>query len=203
MRPIILFFLAAAALASSDRPWVALFDGKSLAGWKATGNAAWRVEDGSIVGRQGPNGAPGDLFTQAQWQDFEIEAEWRMTFPGNSGLWFRYAGPNTGCQADFLENERAWPGVFSGSVYCMGRQFVGVNRDASTVNRAGWNRLRMRVTGDDVRVQLNGREVVRAINDTQRAPGSIGIQVHAGQQFKDMEVRVRHIRLRPLGERRP
>jgi hypothetical protein len=158
------------------------------------------VEDGAIVGRQGPNGAPGDLFTDAHWKDFEVEAEWRMAFPGNSGLWFRWAGPKTGCQADFLENEKAFPDVFSGSVYCMGRQFVGVNRDGSIVNRTGWNKLRMRVAGDDVVVELNGREVVRTRNDTQSTAGSIGIQVHAGDQFKDMEVRLRNIRLRPITE---
>lgn len=200
MISITLVLLAAAALAADDGQWISPFDGKTLNGWKQTGNADWRVEDGAIVGRQGPNGAPGDLFTEAQWKDFEIEAEWRMVFPGNSGLWFRWSGPKTGCQADFLENEKPYPNVYSGSVYCMGRQFIGVNRDPSVVNRTGWNKLRMRVAGEEVVVQLNGKEVVRTRNDSQSGAGSIGIQVHAGEQFKGMEVRLRNIRLRPIGE---
>ena len=123
-----------------------------------------------------------------------------MTFPGNSGLWFRWAGPNTGCQADFLENEPAFPGILSGSVYCMGQQFVGVNRDPSTVHKEGWNRLQMRVVGEAITVVLNGREVVRTRTSSQPGPGSIGLQVHAGKQFEGMEVRVRNLRLRPVAE---
>jgi hypothetical protein len=198
MHRLLVVLSAAAALSASDTGWIPLFDGKTLTGWKATGRADWRVSDGAIVGRQGTDGAPGDLFTEAQWKDFEVEAEWRMTFPGNSGLWFRWAGPKTGCQADFLENEPAFPGVLSGSVYCMGQQFVGVNRDASAVNKSGWNHLHVRVAGEEITVVLNGREVVRTRTSSQPGPGSIGLQVHAGKQFEGMEVRVRNLRLRPV-----
>ena len=45
-----------------DSEWIALFNGTDLSGWTEEGRAAWTVEDGCLVGRQGPNGAPGDLF---------------------------------------------------------------------------------------------------------------------------------------------
>jgi hypothetical protein len=56
------------ALASSnwagndDEGFTNLFDGESLTGWTTTGgrydgHASWAVEDGVIVGRQGPRGA--------------------------------------------------------------------------------------------------------------------------------------------------
>src|SRR5690348_8987553 len=93
--------LLGAALTASAADWVRPFDGKTLSGWKTTGKAEWRVEKHELIGFQGPGGAPGDIFTEAKWKDFELEAEWRMTFPGNSGIWFRWAGPQTGCQADF------------------------------------------------------------------------------------------------------
>jgi hypothetical protein len=187
-----------AVLPAFSADWVRLISGDSLSGWKTTGKAQWTVENGELLGRQGPNGEPGDIFTHAQWKNFEVEAEWRMTFPGNSGLWFRWAGPKTGCQADFLENEPAFPGVVSGSVYCMGRQFIGVNKDPSAVRRNDWNRLRIRAAGDEIVVWLNGREVVRTHDDSQPGPGSIGVQVHAGKQFTGMEVRVRNLRVRAI-----
>lgn len=190
--------LLGAALSASAADWVRPLEGDSLRGWKTVGNADWRVEKGQLIGRQGAGGAPGDIFSEAQWKDFEVEAEWRMTFPGNSGLWFRWAGPKTGCQADFLENEPAFPGVLSGSVYCMGRRFVGTNKDPSTVKKDGWNKLRIRAVGDEIVVWLNGREVVRTRDDSQPGPGSVGVQVHAGKQFEGMEVRVRNLRVRPL-----
>jgi hypothetical protein len=192
--------LLGAALTAPAADWVRPLRGDTLSGWKTTGKAEWRVERGELIGRQGPAGASGDIFTEAQWKDFELEAEWRMTFPGNSGLWFRWAGPKTGCQADFLENEPAFPGVLSGSVYCMGRQFVGVNKDASTIRKHDWNTLRIRAYGDEIAVWLNGREVVRTRDSSQPGPGSIGVQVHTGKQFEGMEVRVRKLRIRSLQE---
>lgn len=190
--------LLGAVLSVSAADWVRPLGRDSLSGWKTIGKAQWSVEKGELIGRQGPAGEPGDLFSEATWKDFELEAEWRMTFPGNSGIWFRWAGPKTGCQADFIDNEPAFPGVLSGSVYCMGRQFVGVNKDPASVRKNDWNKLRIRAVGEDIAVWLNGREVVRERDDSQRAPGSIGVQVHAGKQFTGMEVRVRNLRVRSL-----
>ncbi|MBI3282251.1 MAG: DUF1080 domain-containing protein [Acidobacteria bacterium] len=180
---------------TSAGKWIPIFDGKTLNGWTPHGRASWSVEDGAIVGRQGSGGAAGDLFTVQTWSDFELEAEWRMRFPGNSGIWFRWTGPKTGYQADFID-EPAFPGVLSGSLYCMGKAFLAANRDASTVRRDDWNRIRIRAAGDEILVVQNGREVVRVRDGTFRGPGSIGIQVHAGGQFAGMEVRVRNVRLR-------
>ena len=191
-----LVLLGAVLACAAD--WVRPISGDSLSGWKTVGNAVWRVQKGELIGRQGPNGESGDLFSEGQWKDFELEAEWRMTFPGNSGIWFRYAGPKTGCQADFIDNEPAFPGVLSGSVYCMGRQFVGVNKDTSTIRKDDWNKLRIRAVGDEISVWMNGREVVRTRDNSQPGPGSIGVQVHAGKQFTGMEVRVRNLRVRSL-----
>jgi hypothetical protein len=189
----------AAAARAAERKWTALCDGKTLAGWKAEGKAGWSVEDGAIVGRQGPGGTAGDLFTDKRWANFELEAEWKMKWPGNSGIWFRRTGPRTGYQADFLD-QQSHPGVLSGSLYCMGKAFIAENRDASSVNKDGWNRLRIQAEGDLITVEQNGKRVVQVRDATFSAAGSIGIQIHAGAAFTGMEVRVRAIRLRPLGQ---
>lgn len=189
--------LIAAGSFADAAGWLSLFDGKTLDGWKVEGNAAWSVEDGAIVGRQGPGGGSGDLFTERQWTDFELEAEWKMKWPGNSGIWFRRSKPRTGYQADFLD-QSSHPGVLSGSLYCMGKEFIGENRNPATFDRNGWNRLRIRAAGDELTVELNGIQVVKVRDDAFPGPGSIGIQAHAGEHFHGMEVRVRNIRIRPL-----
>ncbi len=191
-----LSLFAAGALADANG-WTSLFDGKTLNGWKVEGKATWRVEDGAIVGRQGPGGGSGDLFTEQQWADFELEAEWKMKWPGNSGVWFRRSKARTGYQADFLD-QPSHPGVLSGSLYCMGKAFIAENRDASTFDKTGWNRLRIRAVGDDLTVELNGKQVVKVRDNAFPGPGSVGIQAHAGEHFGGMEVRVRNIRLRPI-----
>jgi hypothetical protein len=171
--------------------------GSDLAGWKVEGKADWRVEDGAIIGRQGPGGAAGDLFSIKTWTDLELECEWRMKFPGNSGIWFRYMGPKTGYQADFLD-QPSHPGVLSGSLYCMGKAFIAENRDAASVRKEGWNRMRVTAKGDQLTIVMNGRRVIAVSDGTFRGPGSVGIQVHAGEAYAGMEVRIRKLRIRTL-----
>ena len=192
-----LIALAQVAWAARDN-WVSLFDGKTLNGWKRSGNADRTVERGEIVGRQSPGGAAGDLFTEGQWSDFELQCEWKMKWPGNSGIWFRYRGPQSAYQADILDEPKSYPDALSGSLYCMGKAFIARNSDASSVKPDGWNRLLVRAAGGHLVIVQNGKRVVDIRDSTFPGPGSIGIQVHPGKQFKDMEIRVRKLRLRPL-----
>lgn len=193
------FLLLGAGLApiAARTPRLRIFDGKTLRGWKAEGNATWLVENGELVGRQGPGGAEGDLFTEAVWTDFELECEWRMKFPGNSGVWFRVAGPRSGYQVDFLD-QPSHPGVLSGSLYCMGKAFIAENRDAASVHKDGWNRMRLTVQGDRMVVVQNGTTVVDLRDGTFAGPGRVGIQIHKGKAFDGMEVRLRELRLRAI-----
>jgi hypothetical protein len=194
-RAFILTPLAAAA--GAEPKWVSLFDGETLKGWKELGKAAWAVRDGAIAGRQGPGGAAGDLLTEQQWANFELELEWSMTWPGNSGIWFRYVSAKSAYQADILD-QKSHPGVLSGSLYCTGKAFIAENRDPSSVKQEGWNRMRVRAAGDEITIESNGKRVIEKRDATFPGPGSVGIQLHAGKDFENMEIRVRKIRIRPL-----
>lgn len=183
---------------AAEKEWITLFDGRTLNGWHSDGKARWSVEDGTIVGRQGNEGGSGDLFTNAKWKDFELEVEWKMHWPGNSGIWFRYTGPQSAYQADILD-QPSHPGVLSGSLYCMGKAFIAENRDAKSVNKDGWNKMRIVVKGDHIVIESNGIKVVDTHDSTFTGAGAVGIQAHAGKDFDGMEVRVRNFRLRPSG----
>ena len=191
------FFLIpiAGAVASGESGWLSLCDGKTLKGWKQEGKAVWEVQGGTIVGRQGPGGTAGDLLTEKQWANFEVELEWSMKWPGNSGIWFRYVSAKSAYQADILD-QSSHPGVLSGSLYCMGKAFIAENRDAASVKKDGWNKMRIRAMGDEVTVELNGRVVVQTRDQTFSGPGSIGIQLHAGKDYEGMEISVRKMRIR-------
>jgi hypothetical protein len=194
------WFLAAAVLAApsaaAEDPWRVLFDGRSFDGWRITGNGRWSIEDGVIVGRQGENNRGGDIFTVDEFAEFEVECEWKMKWPGNSGLWFRVSGPGTGYQADILEKEPGQPPeIVSGSLYGIKAGMIAGNRDASTVNRDGWNKFRVRAVGDHIVIHLNGRQVVDT-RDSRFARGALGFQAHPGKYAEGMEVRVRNVRAR-------
>ncbi len=180
--------------AGGETAWRPLFNGEDLTGWQATGNASWTVEGGCIVGRQGPNGAAGDLFTEQEFDDFDLVVTFKMHWPGNSGVWFRYQAPDKAYQADILEY--ADPVCYAGSLYCPGKMFLALNEDPAIINRELWNTFKIRAQGDHLVVTLN--EVVTAdVHEDSFTRGRIGFQVHAGDAFKDMKIAVREVLIRP------
>ena len=185
--------LAALAATGGDEKWTPLFNGKDLTGWRKTGNAVFRVEDGCLVGTQ-TDGRGGDLETTGEWDNFELRATYRMVWPANSGFWFRY-DRGRGYQYDVLK----WKGpiAYSGSLYCPGKLFVTRNLDESLEDRDGWNEARIRADGEELVLWLNGTKVGHC-RDGTLAKGKIGIQVHGGGGFKGMKIVVRKIEIRPL-----
>ena len=188
----------AARPADPQAPFTKLFNGKDLSGWSATGNARWQVNDGLLVGRQGPNYAPGDLFTDASYDDFELRVTYRVVWPANSGVWYRYQSGKQAYQADILEY--ADPFALSGTLYrpgVPGKPFIAINTDASIFDKDGWNTLVIRAAGDRQVIFLNGVKTAD-VHDSLSAKGKIGFQVHPGNQFGDMQIVVRTVEIRPL-----
>jgi hypothetical protein len=75
--------------------------------------------------------------------------------------------------------------------------FLAVNKDAGIFDRDGWNTLVIRAVGNRQLVFLNGTQTAD-VRDDLSAAGKIGFQVHAGDQFGDMQIIVREIKIRPL-----
>ncbi|MCA9119395.1 MAG: DUF1080 domain-containing protein [Planctomycetaceae bacterium] len=76
------------SIAEDSEGWVSLFDGKTMAGWKASENKeSWQVKDGALV----CNGERSHLFyvgDDKPFVNFEFKAE-VMTTPGsNAGIYF-------------------------------------------------------------------------------------------------------------------
>ena len=172
-----------------------LFNGKNLTGWQASGDAAWTVQGGSIVGTQGADNAAGDLFTQGTYGDFLLKVTYRVEWPCNSGVWFRYQSADIAYQADILEFVN--PECYSGSLYCPGKMFLAMNTDKTIVDREGWNTMMIRAEGDHLQIWLNERQVAD-VHDASTATGHIGFQIHPGAGFGPMKMVVREALLKPL-----
>jgi hypothetical protein len=177
------------ALGKSDKA-VGIFNGKDLTGWETSGGAKWVVEDGAIVGMQGENNASGDLFTSETYEDFELEVTYKVEWPCNSGVWFRYQSAQKAYQADILEYKK--PVCYSGTLYCTGKMFLAMNEDKGLVDREGWNTMKVRAEGEHIQIWLNGHEVADVRDDTSDS-GRIGFQVHAGDHFGRMKIIVREV----------
>jgi len=185
--------LSAWALTSQAADWTPIFNGKDLDGWEQTGQAEWYVENGLLVGTQ-TTGRGGDLVTLNTWDDFELRFVYRVQWPANSGVWFRYdKATSKGYQFDILKYKN--PVAFSGSLYCPGKLFVTSNLDESLEDRDGWNEGAVLARGQHLVLHLNGHKVGECTDDTL-ADGRIGIQVHGGDGFKGMKIVFQKIEIR-------
>jgi hypothetical protein len=195
-----LWVLACGACGPQYKP---LFDGKTLNGWKAVGNAVWKVEDGCLVGTQDAQKRAGDLVHEAEFDDFELTATFKVVWPANSGIWFRWDGANIGYQFDILEWKN--PEAYTGTIYCPGlpdgKLFLTEVKDKTLTNYEGWNTVHLSAVGDHITATLNGKPVADVRNDRLKK-GHIGIQVHAGDEFKDMKIIIKDIRVREVGKGR-
>jgi hypothetical protein len=179
----------------TEAGFVRLFNGKDLVGWKATGSAKWSIENGTIIGTQGENNAPGDLLTEKTYEDFLLTVTYRVEWPCNSGVWFRYQSADKAYQADILEHKN--PECYSGTLYCPGKMFLAMNTDKTLVNRDGWNTISVRAEGNHIQIWVNSYQVADVRDETTDS-GHIGFQIHAGDQLSPNKIIVREVLLKPL-----
>lgn len=150
--------------------WVSLFDGKSFNGWKKWKGGEitkWKIEDGAMVLTEKGG---GDLLTEKEFGDFELELEWKISEKGNSGIMYHvreggsYCCPyTTGPEIQVLDDERH-PDSFAGKE---GNHKAGAlydllpPSDLKAVKPAGeWNKARIIIKNGRGESWLNGKKVV-------------------------------------------
>lgn len=76
-----------------EQGWRLLFDGKTLDGWHlfnkpdSTSFSAWEVKDGAIYcNATDESRVFGDLVTNTEFENFELQFEWQMGLRGNGGV---------------------------------------------------------------------------------------------------------------------
>ncbi len=214
---------AANTLIAAEREagFEALFDGRSLAGWRGYRGArasGWRVQDGWLRAEPGRG---VDLVSVGEYDDFELELEWRAAPGGNGGVFYR-AGEEAralwqdAAELQALDDARHADGQAplhrAGSVYDLFAPNADVVRPAGEINRA-----RVIARGSKVEHWLNGHLV--AAYDTAsetwkrqlaaskfrdlpgfgaRARGHIGLQ-HHGEAMAYRNIKLRALPARPEG----
>ena|SRR5581483_1761428 len=189
--------LSYAPQASSESGWITLFDGKSLDGFTKTGDANWRVEDGTIVADKGN----GFLVTRNDYKDYEIRTEFWVEPDSNSGIFIRCADPNKigadNCYEVNIWDARPDPSYGTGAI-------VNVAK-VDPMPKAGgkWNTYEITAKGSTLTVVLNGQKTVAA-QDSKLPNGHIALQHGLGN--KDANgvandkgvVKFRKVEIRPL-----
>ncbi len=167
--------------------WIALFDGETLFGWKATSDTNWRVEDGAITVDAGEEGW---LMTTSEFVDFELHVEFQASATTNSGVFLRTplkpTDPATHCyEVNIAPEDNPYP---TGSLVARIKSAGPV-----TAGLPHWNTLDIIAQGPKITVILNGTPHT-TYTDSHPLPRG-----HLGLQFREGNIAFRNIRLKPLG----
>lgn len=172
------------------RGWTLLFDGQTTNGWRAYRQQAfpsqgWIVKDGALIHTAGGGG--GDIITNDQFGDFELELEFKTAPKANSGIIFRVAevhdypwmtGPEFQVLDDGGNNLAPTDPHSAGALYDLYSP-----ADGKLLHPAGeWNLARIRLHDGLLQHFLNDTKVVEV-----RIDGPEWRERIAASKFRDMQ----------------
>ena len=182
--------------------FVPLFDGKTLDGWKTTGN--WIVEDdGSVslhprAGEHGWQRYDAYLTTARRYKDFVLDLEFKIGKGGNSGVFLRVGDPmsqvKTGFEVQILDtHHKPKPGNHD----CGG--VIGTAAPSKNMAKpAGeWNRYVITLKGSQLKVELNG-EQIHDLDLSKSAVKDRPLEGYIGFQDEAKRVWYRNLRIKEL-----
>lgn len=194
--------LALGPLQTAQKP-VALFDGRTFAGWEGDTKSTWRIQEGAIVGGSLSTQVPRNEFltTTRSFGDFVLRVKFKLVGTEgfiNGGVQIRSQRvkepPNemSGYQADL--GDKYW-----GSLYDESRRNKTLVAPPAEVIKeilkpGDWNDYEIRAEGPRIRLSINGRQTVDYTEPDPKIPrdGLIGLQVHGGGKvetwYKDITI---------------
>ncbi|MBN2270513.1 MAG: DUF1080 domain-containing protein [Sedimentisphaerales bacterium] len=217
---------------AADGVFKAIFDGKTLDGWKASEMSHWSVVDGAIVGlTTADNPAKGNQFLV--WQlgeldDFELKLKYRISGSdsANSGIQIRSQVPADGHVGGY-QADIDMAGNYAGALYDeRGRGMLAERGQKTTIGADGkkeivsigdaaalmgivkkgdWNEYHIVSGGNQILLKINGTVTARVIdNDTKNREfaGVLALQLHAGPPMKIEFKDIELKRLKMMGRKK-
>lgn len=166
--------------------WVRLFDGYTFVGWQHSGEANFRVEEGTIVVDEGKQGL---ICTTTIWGDFELTLQFNADEQTNSGVFVRTplspSDPSSDCyEINIAPDDNPFP---TGSIV----QRQKVDAEAAGPQTPGqWRTMTIVAEGATVSVSLDEKVVCQYEDPASLAPRRIGLQHNSGRvAFRDVQIR--------------
>ena len=199
--------------AAGDRgPWISLFNGKDLEGWKGVNgtSANWKVANGLLSNTGRKKGNASWIAHERVFSDFELEVEFRFEAGCNSGVFFRtplvqkspaYLG-NEIQIADMSDSdlqEKLTSHRHMGALYT-----VAPPMRAAAKKPGEWHRMNVRCIGTHCHISIND-QVVQDVDLTKFSdemkeshPGLLRKDGHIGLQSKEVPIEFRSVRIREV-----
>ena len=204
--------------------YLSLFDGKTLDGWVTLDGKpithGWEVVDGTIHLKQEKQRG-GYIKTTREFENFELEFEWRIAKGGNSGLKYLAKSSDSnrgrryyGCEYQLLDDKNHGNGrkpiTSAGALYGL---YAADAKQKHLRPIDKFNHSKVVVNDGNIEHWLNGKKIVAAkigdsqwnekiknskfqsVKDFAQGPGVILLQDHRS------EVWFRNIRIKPLDSR--
>jgi len=192
-----------AADKTDQADWRSLFNGKDLDGWVPLGSAAWKVEDGIIVG--GQDGDPkksGLLTTKDTFKDFELVLDFMIDEHGkyNSGVYLRNDPKKEGRTGYQVNIGRGAAQEYCGGIFTNEWLSKGDEKDEIR-KKLDWNTLHILAQGAHIIVDLNGQRVAD-YTDLKPQPkwlqeGVLGLQTYGAEGHAGW-VKFRNIKIKEI-----
>ncbi len=196
MKPLYLFLISCiiSALLHAQKS-ISIFNGKDLAGWTIHGTEKWYVDNGELVCESGPDKQYGYLSTDKPYKNFILQLQFKQEANGNSGVFFRSSIEGT--KISGWQVEVAPPNLFTGGIYeSYGREWLIKPKpeDEKILKPGKWNKMKIKVAGDEVTTWLNGHQMVYLKDEKiGKGEGFIALQIHAGGgikvRWKDLKIK--------------
>jgi len=198
----------AVAAPAAEPGFTDIFDGNSLAGWRYIGHdAGYFVEKGLLV--SSPD-AHGNLFTEAEYSNFVLRFDFKLTEGANNGVGIRapFEGDAAyqGMEIQILDHGAAVykgelkPAQYHGSIYDV---FPAKTEFLKPVGQ--WNTEEISAQGSHIKVTLNGTVIVDADLSTvtdpevlKKHPGLRRTSGHIGLLSHESRVEFRNLRIKKL-----
>jgi hypothetical protein len=184
-----------------------IFNGKDLAGWTGA-TKTYEVVDGNLVAKQGTH---GNMFTDDSYDNFAVRFEFKLPPGGNNGLGLR--SPVTdkdvayeGMESQILDHtdpkyKDLHPYQTHGSLYGLAPAMKGYLRPVGQ-----WNFEELTINGDEIKVDLNGYEILnaniaearKAPLDGKKHPGATRTEGHFGLLGHQDPVAFKNLRIKRL-----
>ncbi len=195
-------------LPGMDYPWISLFNGRDLRGWKPLSAAedTWVAREGCITVTQ--RSSSSWLATKKQYRNFELQLQFFLPPDSDGGVFLRAPEQGNpafqGIEIQLIDDDSRAFGRLGGWQKCGSLYSVAAAKSGAFTKAGQWQNLYVRAVGSELLVRLNGRPVIDVdleklrqthptVSGLARKEGHIGLQ-----SWSNAAVKYRRIRLRQL-----
>jgi azurin len=206
--------------------WTLLFDGKTMNGWhlfnKGSIPSAWSVDSGRLIcNPHAKDVKHGDLVTDKEFQDFDLQFDWKISKAGNSGLFINVQERpdlgttfSTGEEYQLLDDKNVPPEYLSNLSHKAASIFGVIPNTSNSVPKSGeWNHSRILQQNGAVTFWLNDvltaqvdlkselwKSLVAASSLSKYPEFGVAVNGHLALQDWTNGVAFRNIKLKDLGQ---